>query len=320
MIFDLVLAASAAASCSFQNAHEVQPYELMADPEAWIDECVQLNGYVSGYSFFADVAGNYRFRASDRIYDPNQGWLGLYFDERSDSEGRLRHASVVGRVNTCERSYEAASSAADEGIIIMMIGYCHYRGGLTLDSVRMRAGSEVQFERQIGDENRRSFGDLTHQVSPSELPVEIQDLFDRFFAVLGSRDAALMGQIVNGWSLAEEELDSQAVARYLSGRDGSPFSAVREAGAGLQIAYFLERNDPVSTESETDQLWVGCFCVENDCRGRWPISTFDATAVAGKPYVCLRAYFEDYHADGQRITGWKLTADVSGETLLASPD
>lgn len=320
MILELALAASASASCGFQNAREVQPNELMAAPEEWIGECVHLNGYVSGYTFFADVAGVYRFGAANRMYDPNQGWLGLYFDDQSDWQDRMRSASVVGRVNTCQRSYEAALAEADEDTLIMMIGYCHYRGGLTLNSVQIRAGSEIQFERQVGDQNRRSFGDLSEQMPPSMLPIDVTDLFDLFLSALRSGDTVLMGQIVDSWNLLDDELDRQAFVSYLAGRRNSPFSVMREAGPELQIAYFLERENSEFAEDESDQAWVGCFCVEEDCTGRWPISTIDATAETRTPYVCLRAVYEDHHVDGQHITGWALAADVSVKTLSAQSD
>lgn len=315
MIIQLALAMSATTPCTFDNATPVHPYEIMVESEPPYGECIEMQGYVWGYTFFADVVGFYRARADNEIYDPNNGWLGLYFSDPSFRQDNMREAVVVGKLNSCERAYQTAVAESEEGSIIMMRGYCHYRGGLTMNSVQIRSGAIARFTRQYGDENRISFGDLSAERELSTLPQEVGFLFNSYLVALRAGDHETIGQIIGPSNGPSDEADRRSSIDHLAGQGDSPFAKVRDAGSDLQSAYFQINDDPDYADIENEQAWIGCFCVDDECSGRWPISSADATATPGPPYVCLTAYYEDHYVNGEHITGWGLFANSERRTL-----
>ncbi|MGH8525568.1 MAG: hypothetical protein ACREXY_15605, partial [Gammaproteobacteria bacterium] len=168
---------------------------MAREPSKWFDRCVRLEGYVSGYRFFSGPKGMYREAASDAEDHKNDGWLGLYFEEREEIKKPSGRISLIGRVDDCNRAYERGSKGAASGTIIMMMGYCHYQGGLTLTRVRVLSRSAEDSKRQTGEEARKAFGDLERPDSAHPVPENVRKMVERFEHSFAVRDRRQLSEL-----------------------------------------------------------------------------------------------------------------------------
>lgn len=293
MLLAALLALSAPAGeprCTERTAIPVPLREIAHEPERWLGRCVRLQGYAEFNIFYADVAGYYTSLASDQDDRPNDGWLGLYLD-RPLPRGRLQSGIAVGIVHDCGRDYEAEAAQAGPDTWVMSIGYCHYRSGLVLLSADFRAGRAIAFERQVGEAARAAFGDLDPESAALRPPAEVIALADRFLAALRAGDGDALRGMTDLWSelMPANAREEQAFRAYLLGEPGSPLAGLRTMPGDPQRIYFRERQDWQAADFGYWARWHVCFCRGPDCRGRWPISAFDATAAPTRPYLCLRA-------------------------------
>lgn len=286
-----------APACTLETAVPASVREMARDPDRWLDRCVRLEGYVSANRFFADVAGIYAYSATDNEDRLNDGWLGLYLEERWVPA--LRRGTVWGVLQDCQRNYERAQAAAGPDTIVMMLGYCHYQGGLNLQSGGFRASGPTALYRQTDEAARRLFGDLIQATPDRGPPPEMVALGDRFIAALRGGDAALLRQLVVPWSESfeagsEEEREFESFVR---GEAGSPLAELRAVREAPPQAHFREKVSLANQEHGDPDQWHVCYCRTADCAGRWPISAVDAVADAERPYVCLRAIGDDSMPD-----------------------
>ncbi|HEX8126309.1 MAG TPA: hypothetical protein VF548_12065 [Allosphingosinicella sp.] len=82
MLLAAALLGVASVPCELGTAERTTAREMAAAPDEWIGRCVQIEGFTSGYTFYQDVGGVYRYGASDARDRPNDGWLGHYFGEK----------------------------------------------------------------------------------------------------------------------------------------------------------------------------------------------------------------------------------------------
>ncbi|MBC7986015.1 MAG: hypothetical protein H7X93_05010 [Sphingomonadaceae bacterium] len=289
--------------CQFETAEPASLYEMAAEPESWFDRCVRVEGFATSNVFYADVAGYYRAASRNERDRRNQGWLGLYFADGDQRANEFRHAEIVGRLESCERSSERAMADAPEGTIIMPIGYCHYTGGLILHSARAQYGPAAHLTRQTGDANRVSFGDLVPETETDSTPSSAKGMVAEFLRALSEGDEVRARNFVEPYDEITSEMDEREYDAFLMGEGESPFREVREAGRDVQTAFFSDTLPQEVLEWRDEPDWFACFCRQPDCSGEWPISHFDATAAPGRPYVCLRYHMPaSYWFGGHEIT------------------
>jgi hypothetical protein len=264
---------------------------MAREPQRWLGRCVRLEGYVSYNHFYSDVAGFYRYFASDYQDHRNDGWLGLYPRRRYGFRGPLQRGAVVGVVHDCETDRDRAEAERPDSIV-MMLGFCHYRYGLVLNPASYRPAEPVEFERQMGEVARRSFGDLLSESESGEVPPEVAALAERFAAAILARDAAALSTLVEFHDRDERPDEERAAWQrsFLIGEGNSPLGDLR---ASSQRAIFRERR-PARSEEDPFRGWHVCFCRSADCTGIWPIGRVDATASPEHPYWCASMYNRDY--------------------------
>jgi hypothetical protein len=134
------------AACTTADAMPTDVRQMAREPERWLGRCVRLEGYIDYNRFYSDVAGFYRYYASNYDDMRNDGWLGLYPPRRYGFSGPMRRGTVVGLVHDCEADRLRAEDRAPNSII-MMTGFCHYRYGLVLRRVSLRAQAAADFRR-----------------------------------------------------------------------------------------------------------------------------------------------------------------------------
>ncbi|HYG31017.1 MAG TPA: hypothetical protein VD887_12495 [Allosphingosinicella sp.] len=286
--------------CTARVAVRADIRHMAREPERWLGRCVRLDGYVDYNRFYSDVGGYYRYFATNYDDTRNFGWMGLYPVRRYGFRGPMRRGSVFGIVHDCETDHARAQARSPDSIV-MMTGFCHYRYGLVLRRVWFRPEARADFERQMGEEPRRGFGDLESTSEAGPLPAEVRILFDRFLAAVRAGDEeTLRGLAVLRYGDEPDERTRAATQRaFLLGEDGSPFASLRAARETPPVAFFRERR---SRHAPPAEGWHACFCKTEDCSGLWPISAEDASADPIRPYVCVRAFGYDYRRPPDRIS------------------
>jgi hypothetical protein len=277
------------ADCTMANAVPADAQRMAREPARWLGRCVRIEGYVSYNHFYSDVAGFYRYFASDYRDHRNDGWLGLYPRDRYGFRGPMRRGAVAGVVHDCETDRDRAEAERPDSIV-MMTGFCHYRYGLVLNPASFRAAEAVEFERQIGEVARSSFGDLLSGSEAGEVPPEVAALVERFAAAILARDEERLSALVEFVDRDDQAHEEGAWRRsFFLGEANSPLGDVR---ASSQRIMFRERRSARSEDPFGG--WHVCFCRTPDCTGIWPISTVDATASPEHPYWCASMYNRDY--------------------------
>ena len=285
--------------CTARNAIPADVRRMAREPERWLGRCARLEGYVSYNRFYSDVAGYYRYVSSDYADHRNDGWLGLYPRRRYGFRGPMQRGSVVGIVHDCETD-RARAEAERPDSIIMMTGFCHYRYGLVLNPASFRSEGPAEFERQMGEQARRSFGDLQTEAEAGPVPREVAALAERFATAVLARDERILSGLVEllNWDERPEQASASARRSYLLGEGDSPLADLRSSS---QRIFFREPPPSHGAEEEPFRGWYACFCRTADCTAFWPISTVDATAAPERPYWCISIYGGDYRIAPDRV-------------------
>jgi len=303
----LVLAALLAASapqCTVSTAVRATVEEMAREPERWFDRCVRLNGYVSGYTFYSGPKGHYRRFASDKEDHPNDGWLGLYFEDRRESRKESGRASLIGVVDDCGRSYRAATATAKPGELIMMLGYCHYQGGLTLTRVRVISRDSEYVERQSGEAARVAFGDLELPDETHPIPSDVQAVVAQFEQAFAANDKRSLVEVAYPYlTTVETASQKRNYEAFLSGATG-PLHIFRRSGKLPQPQWFYAR-EPKERQGDAPD-WFACYCRDHSCAEKWPIAALDAVSSSDFPYACFRV-------SNWNQGGLKLSADLVEE-------
>ena len=286
----LALAASPVPqTCTFETAILTETRVIAADPEKWFGRCVRLDGYTSFYTFIEDVEGAYRRGANDEADRPNDGWLGLYFQQDTQLRRQLHRASVIGIVDSCDRIVERAEASLQPDEMIFITGYCHYTGGLILQRAEAAYKGQARFTRQVGEGKRADFGDLIPASPTNPVPVAVASMIEEWRGAFSAGDEGKLKSLVEpyDWTPEQRPKAARRLGRTLVGAEG-PFQDLRETN--LQPFFLLERlDDDELSEGETGD-WFACFCKAGDCSRWWPIAVSDAKALTDRPYACLRVF------------------------------
>lgn len=298
MVAALLLASAAAihaktTKCTSLNSAPTTVPQIAADPDEYVGRCVAIEGVMQRMFLFESVDGVY-LQPRDGLNPASNGFrLGLDHIVGHFSE-RYRRVAILGRVQDCETVRSALDASAGPGDLVWVSGYCHYYNGpyLWVHDVQYRSGRP--FERRMGSYERKDYGDL--EPAPDNWPhrAQVEALASDFLRALRTADRERLAgmhfrDVGDEWP--EEEA---AMLRFLL-RDGrSPFASIRTGRVPPQHIILVERSrlypeaDEPSADEKADYSALVCFCRAPSCDGRWPIATFDADNVPGRPYACTR--------------------------------
>lgn len=307
------------ADCTRREAVRATVPQVAQHPDEYMDKCVLIDGVMHGHSMFATVDGVY-LKSPDVLDDTKSGQR-IGIDGRSD-ENRpgYQHVSVLGRIQDCDaiRAMVQASAGPDE--VVMTAGYCHSAYGPYVYIHRLRYRPGAPFVRQVGDYERADYGDI--EPVPANWPhrAMIETLAGKFLAALRARDRATLADIHFRNVGLEWEDDEAQLLHFLLEDSKSPFASLRLSRSAPQMMILSYRylahpapdDDP--HEAEEDYSAFACFCRENDCSGRWPLASFDADNLPGRPYACTM--IEPYASGHETVAHFRTPAEKTG---LAEP-
>lgn len=294
------------AACTPDTARRLSFEEFAIYSPDYMWECVTVSGLTQGRFVYGAPEHLY---ASDRweVQFGNQGnedddyqWdrsnpfrFGIDTNDLPHPEfgSWLYEVTVTGIAKDCEafsdslsRRNEVANFASrGDGLVISMPSrYCHtFRGGV-IDPVAISYGERRRFPRLIGDEARQRFGSLQPLDSRWPIREEIVDAGNAFLSALRAGDRAQLTELAGGHleeSWSEAYVSPTSPYRQLETRPGAPQFIVFEPDG-------QPRNSAPSEFALQSFSAYICFCVEDDCDGRWPISVGDTQSAADRPYVC----------------------------------
>ena len=109
------------AVCSQSNARTVDTREIARSPDAWTGKCVRVRGWWKAGTIFSDRRSAGRERA-DNSPSSYRDRIGVYGRDEvmNQSPDHPVFTTAIGIVGTCEQLGDGT---------LMVMGYCHYRGG-----------------------------------------------------------------------------------------------------------------------------------------------------------------------------------------------
>lgn len=301
----LAIATPSAASnnkCRTSTSTPVSVEEIASDPYGFVDECVTVTGLATGdpyhRNFYSDTKALYRGARGER----DRHRVGLLGSE-DDTIVTPTRITVTGRVDTCRRIGDRAQASAGPDEIVMLGGYCHYTYGAVIIVDSHRVDASHTYERMVGEQFRRSFGNIIPAPRTRTVTLEAKRAAGDLITAVHKQDRATLLRLL-GYKEDPGQLADEEIGPILE--SGSPLSGLPPQP---QTAFFIRRHEKPS-ETETDAIeTLTCFCRTADCTGRWPISTIDLAYRLGRPYLCV------WHApDSER-----LRFVASGETLAEPP-
>jgi hypothetical protein len=279
----LALAAPHPADCTAANSTTTTIEAITAQPKLWLDRCVKISGIAGGLVLHSDLDSMYRSarynKEGRRSPDHFERRIGLDSQELRTHPLLTREArriEVIGRVDSCERRTERIVAA---GGIPFLGGYCHYEGGPTVVATSYRIVSR-QYERLVGEAQRRRVGNLVEPPPDWEWRDELEGMARNFAAAVRARDRPRLASLLSyGQSLEEERIVSiLREPAYRELRDGVPG----------EIRLFTTAVGGRFRPGDSGHVFAHlCYCRTLDCSGRWPITSRDADAGRDRPYVCV---------------------------------
>ncbi|HWT13046.1 MAG TPA: hypothetical protein VN231_09870 [Allosphingosinicella sp.] len=288
----LAVAASAAPEapgqpCSRDGAISATVAEIARDPDRFLDRCVTVTGALAGIRMYSGREGLYLAHRVGRNGNPVAANLAhrIGIDSQDLRELRMRYpqlTTVTGRVDSCERRSARIVAA---GGIPFLGGYCHYEGGPTIvvDAYNL---TEQRFERMIGEEARREFGNLA--AMPPDWPhrPRVEAMATEFLGALRAGDRAKLSEL-HGIRGEEDEHDRALLFSLLEDRD-SVFAEIRQASSPQSAVFVSAAEDGTPLAAPEGPAALVCFCRGPDCAGRWPIAGNDANNEPRRPFACTR--------------------------------
>jgi hypothetical protein len=290
-------------SCSARRASPVDLQALAADPRAYDDKCLRVKGLWIDPALYSGLEGYYL--AGPGIGPPattsgGKHRIGLYIsDDMRQRAGHMQaaEAEVIGVAGVCEDL-----SNVSDTVFTMAIGYCHYAGGAYVNS------SEISFRRvplirQVGETAREKLRDLAPPPKGWAHLGEVEALAQRWLRDIRTSnvDDFLALHAVNA---SEVDLDDkESVFNQVFRAKNSPFAPFRGASSTPQMAIFVfqRSQDPgAKPMPPSDYVATVCFCRENDCSARWPISIADASNAMGRPFICGQFFAETENGKTER--------------------
>lgn len=188
-----------------------------------------------------------------------------------------RPVTIVGRFyDLCAAAERAQREAGQDW---WLFGPCHYgaNNGMMLENVTVQQVHEASPQYVLGDANRPIFAELD-RVRGAERATLVRRLRDWAGLVQRGPQAFAIEELARHPDMSEEDqqemrealLDDSYVS-YL--HQLSRFRTLNVRRAPVEIFWI--------TEDEEHQRAVGCICLINSCRDRWPLIVGDAIRFLG---------------------------------------
>ena len=266
------------------------------EPARFIGRCVTVSGALTGRRLYTGREGIYlvsrawEARARDSLDFRHR--LGI---DGQRMQGRARHrswATVSGWLDSCELREERARRrplAPGEIYIPSLGGYCHWEGGPVLVPSNYRL-SELHYERMVGEEARRLYGNLAPMPTDWPFRRDMEAMAREFMAAIRSADRDALEALFDG-QIGRKDLS------YLLEDPASTFAELRRS-TPLQTGYFVSMAPDGSLLDRDEPDAIICFCRSADCSEIWPISRFDAGNAPERPFACIGVIPRDWVARG----------------------
>ena len=279
--------------CTEREAIHTTVVEIRSHPARYLDRCVTVTGAFAGIRMYSGREGLYlAFRFGSDRNDTRANWAHLIgIDNQEMRNQRLRYpqrTTVTGRVDSCERRYARIEAA---GGIPFLAGYCHYDGGPTI-VVATYDISDTRYERMIGEEARRRYGNLVVMPANWLGRAQIEALAAEFLQALRTGDRPKL-DLLHEIHDESNEHDRALLSELLENPE-SVFAQLRRAPPTQTAFFALAAADGSPRGQDDGPAATICFCRIGDCSGRWPISYNDANNDPERPYVCTHAEPRDY--------------------------
>ena len=196
---------------------------------------------------------------------------------------------VIGFGLDCERDtarddriLDIETMTSDRLIVSSRHDYCGWnRGGAVVEPTAFEYGERLSFDRLTSAEARERLGSLWPMDRDHPLyPLAVSEA-DALLASVRRRDLSIF-EHYESWG-----------ARWLARWYSDEVSSLRVARQNHQSEVFWQLNPefriPEGFGETAENLYV-CYCLEEDCSGRWPISDIDTLATRNQPYLCVGIY------------------------------
>lgn len=288
-------------SCTAATATVTTVERIASRPSRWLGRCVQVSGALQYSSLFSGVRGFYRSNVRDPGSATLEGDLrhriGVYGDLPWPE--KLESWTVVGRVDSCERRGREAQrearrinrhhQASGSGMVYVFFlsGYCHYFPGAVLEASEFSRGADRPYYRLVGPAARRLYGNLAPARPDWRRFRRFRQLAEEFLRLLQEGDEQGLSALHGRFGASRADL-----AHLLSDRD-SPFREIRQRNSQSYVIFYqaFDRRGRTPAQQRSPDVFV-CYCREESCEGRWPISSVDLGSSPAHPYACV-SIFED---------------------------
>lgn len=272
-------------ACSPEEAVATTIEAIRTAPDQWLDKCVTVSGIAESIRLHSSLDTLYRssqFGEDGNSIDENQRHhIGIDRQElrsNPDLRARATRIEVTGVVDSCERRSERIRA---QGGIPFLSGYCHYYGGPTIVISSYTISSE-RFERLTGQEARGRVGNLIEPPRDWDWRDELESVAHDFAEAVHTGDRARLAAMLSyGPGVEEERIEAVLTS--------PAYRELREEKPG-ELKLFTHALGGRFVQRDRDHVGATmCFCRTGDCDGLWPISSLDADAGTGRPYVCIYA-------------------------------
>ena len=281
-----------AIAISFDELFDPTPGVLASNPK-YDAKCVTLEAQAHWRRIIRDSKTRYvNARVPFRINDPDSrqhiGLAGHEIMTERDLFNQAKFGKITGVLSDCTT------------LFLPMGGYCHYESGPFLILADLTDEEELTIERLVGPVAIERYGNLGDMDMDSSFAPNIETFFDTWLNAIArgqKDDFEYVKSIFDGGNDDYMKWDDFALA---SGRDDIKSGYYR----GLYDAFFGDNSPYQSPELLTGERryfakslptpkdykslqMLSCVCLEESCKGRWPISTADNFISSNLPYLCL---------------------------------
>lgn len=280
-----------AITVSFDQLFDPAPGALASNPR-YDAKCITVEAQAHWRRIIRDGKSRYvTARLPFQINDPDRrqhiGLAGHELMTEHDLFVQAKSGKITGVLSDCTT------------LFLPMGGYCHYESGPFLILVELNDVSELKIERLVGSAAMDRFGNLADMDMASSFAPNVETHFETWLNAIArgmKDDFEYVKSVFGGGSDDYMQWDDFALA---SGRDDIKSGYYR----GLYDAFFGE-NSPYQNpalltgerryfvkaipepEDYKSLKIVSCVCLEESCKGRWPISTADNFVSSDLPYLC----------------------------------
>jgi len=283
-------APSTATQVTFDDLFDANSESKAVNPN-YTTKCVTVEGLAHWRMLMRDEKSRYAYaRKGDSLLDQSLrehiGIIGhetMLSYELSDAPYQ---GTVTGVLSDCDT------------LFLPMGGYCHYQGGPFLYIVEIKGEPLKTHTRLTGEWAQWRYGNLG-ALDMSSDTAHVEAYFDTWLNLIAGRMKtgfetvkAISGQADNDYM----KWDTFVAANSLDDIKASYYHGLYQAFFGTDTHYqhpnlltgqrrYFVRTTP-KPKDYTEMVYLSCVCLEDNCEGRWPISTADSLVSSDLPYLC----------------------------------